>query len=197
MNFNHRPSKVLITGKSGSGKTTLWLSRLKASRHRWKWVFDPDGEASIKTGWPLAVATNQLEAATARRQPVCYDPSRDFPGNRQAGFEFFCRWCFSVAEVLRGPKLLAVDEVWRYVPQGQPIGQPVQILLDEGRKQEIDLLLVAQRPNRVHDGIRAVLTELVTFQHTDRLPLSWLAEDFDPEAVKALKCPGGYLAKQL
>jgi hypothetical protein len=192
--YGHPACQVLITGKKGSGKTTYWLERIQRHRARWKWVFDPDREASFRLGWQSVTAPNQLAWSAQNRVPVCFDSSAMFPGNRERGFEFFCLWCWNVAQGVAGAKLVAVDEVWRYVPARRPVPLSFSLLLEEGRKEQVDLFFVAQRPNYVHDSIRAGLTEIVTFRHTDRLPLSWLADDFDVEAVKALKVPGGKLS---
>lgn len=197
MNWNHKAVKILITGKSGSGKTTLWLAKLRDSGARWKFVFDPDLEVVRRLRWPWCNSVEGLTQAVSRGLPVCYCPAAMFPGQRPQGFAFFCRWVWAVSEHLRGPKLLAVDEVWRYVPAGRPVPESFQIILDEGRKMEIDLLMIAQRPNRVHDAIRAQLTELCTFHHSDVLPLKWLKDEFDVEQVRRLKYPGGYISKDL
>jgi energy-coupling factor transporter ATP-binding protein EcfA2 len=198
VNWNHQARKILITGKSGSGKTTLWLSMLEKWRAGYKFVFDPELETSRKLGWKYSNSPASMVQAVKLRLPVVFYPSDMFPGNRPAAFDFFCRWVYGVSCVLQGHKLLAVDEVWKYVPPRRPVPQSFQEILDDGRKQEIDLLLVSQRPNRTHDAIRAVLTETVTFHHHERLPLAWLEEDgFDPEAVKRLAYPGGYLRQSL
>jgi len=120
-----------------------------------------------------------------------------FPGDFDEAFAFFSRWVLEVSRVIRGPKVFAVDEVWRYAPNTRLLPGAFQEILDLGRREEIDLLFVAQRANKVHDAIRAQLTEVITFQHTDRLPLDWLSEDFDPEQIRALKYPGGYLRRTL
>jgi hypothetical protein len=128
--------------------------------------------------------------------PVCFDSSGLFPGDRREGFAFFTRWVMAVCKELRGVKLLACDElqsVHRTGPDGMPPG--FKEIMDEGRRQEIDCLFAAQRINEVNDDVRGHLTQIVTFKHTDPLPLRWLAErGFDPEAVAALPAPGGWIA---
>lgn len=196
MNWNHKARKVLITGKSGSGKTTLWLEILK----RWparKFVYDPDREVSRKLKWHASTSIAELKAHVIARSPVVFDPGPMFAADFNEGFAFFCRWTLNVCRCIQGPKVLAVDEVWRYAPAGSSLPAAFQEILNVGRREEIDLHFIAQRANKVHDGIRAQLTEIITFQHSDRLPLEWLAEDFDPAAVKALKYPGGYLQRSL
>lgn len=198
LNWNHKPTKILITGKSGSGKTTLFLKLLTETKARLKFCFDPDREIARKLRQPVCTRPTQLVGAILHRMPViCFDPSEMFPGDLPGAFAFFCRWVLNVSRCVNGPKLFAVDEVWRWAPQQSLLPQAVQELLDLGRREEIDLLFIAQRANKVHDAIRAQLTEIITFQHSDRLPLEWLAEDFNPDEVKALKYPGGFLRKNL
>jgi hypothetical protein len=197
VNWNHKARKILITGKSGSGKTTLWLDLLKRWPAHYRFIYDADREVSRKCRWRASATVAELKAQLLARQPVVFDPARMFAADFEAGFAFFCRWLLNVSRCLNGPKVFAVDEVWRYAPSGSGLPPAFQEILNVGRREEIDLLFIAQRANKVHDGIRAQLTEIITFQHSDRLPLEWLAEDFDPDAVKALKYPGGYLKRSL
>lgn len=197
MNFDHPPSAVLITGKKGSGKTTFWLKRLVAHRAHYKFVFDPSREVSRKLGWPVAIDEPGLVRSLVSHGPVCFDSSALFPGDRRKGFAFFTRWVFNVCKVIRGVKLLAVDELQSCQcvgPYGMPQG--FKEVMDEGRREEIDCLFAAQRVNEVNDDVRGHLTEIVTFKHDDPLPVRWLAErGFDPEAVKALPTPGFFIAR--
>ena len=194
MNWNHEAKKILITGKSGSGKTSLWLGFLRDWRCRYKFVFDPDLEVCRRLGWHYSNSPETMTQAIKLGLPVCYRPDDMFPGDRARGFDYFCRWSLASAKMLRGPKVLAVDEVWKFVDCRKPVPQSFAEILDDGRKDELDLLLVSQRPNKTHEAIRASLTEIITFHHSDRRALDWIEEDgFDREAVRALAYPGGYL----
>ena len=199
MNWNHRADRRLVTGKSGSGKTTFFLSILARSRARWVFCFDPEREIAHKLAWPVCIDPPQLNAAVARRGPVCFDPSPLFPGNRPDGFAFFCRYVMEVCRVLNGPKLLAVDEMQNVTDPGPGgIPQAFSEIIDEGRRHEIDCLFIAQTVNRVNDRVRAQLTEITTFCHTDRLALAWLEQDGFPAAdVAGLPVPGGYITRNL
>jgi hypothetical protein len=199
MNFDHVADRKLITGKAGSGKTTYFLAVLKKSRARWIFCFDPEREIARKTGWPTCVDVPGLNAAVAARRPACFDCTPLFPGDRPEGFAFFCRYVLCVSRALHGTKLLAVDELQAVQTTGTAgLPQSFSELLDEGRRQEIDCLFISQSVNRVHDRVRVQLSEIVTFCHTDRLPLTWLEQDgFDPAAVTALRYPGGHLRRNL
>jgi hypothetical protein len=199
VNWNHRAQKILVTGKSGSGKTSFYLQILRDWRARWKFVFDPDREAAHKLRWTVAENVAQLNAAAASETPVCFDPHLDFPGDMPGAFAFFSRWALNVSREFDGRKLFAVDEIQKFTRPGRGgIPKSFQEVLDVGRREEIDLLIIAQRVNQVNDAIRGQLSEIVTFTHTDSLPLEWLAKDgFDPEVVAALPYPGGYVRRNV
>lgn len=197
MNWNHRPKKILITGKSGSGKSSLFLFLLLGSyfgKRTVKFIFDPDLEFSRKLKITPARTLDDLHLAL-KTGLVCFDPAEMFPGDFPAAFAFFSRWVLAVSQQLKGAKLLAVDEIQKFTRPGRGGVPPAfQEILDIGRRHEIDLLIIAQRVNQVNDAIRGQLTDIITFQHTDRLPLAWLEEDgFNPETVKALQFPGGHI----
>lgn len=196
MNYDHKAVCVLITGKKGSGKTTYWLSRLVKHRARYKFIFDPVREVSRKLKLPICIDVPRMKAALAAGRPVCFDSSPLFPGDRREGFAFFSRWVMNICKELQGVKLFACDEfqsVHRTGPEGLPAG--LKEITDEGRREEIDCIFAAQRINEVNDDVRGQITETISFRHTDPLPLRWLAErGFDPEAIKALPAPGGWIA---
>jgi hypothetical protein len=197
MNYDHRPDRRLLTGTGGSGKTTEFLRLLTAHRAPWKFVFDPEREVSRKLGWRLATDLPGLAMAAAHREPVCFDPSElaDCP-TLEEGFDLFCHfvWSFSVGE--RGVKLMASDEVQDFtMPGNGGIPASLKRILQKGRRQEIDVLLIAQSLGELHDRVRGQLSHIITFRHTDALALDWLRKNgFDPEAVKALKYPGGWIS---
>lgn len=197
MNFDHKAVCVLITGKKGSGKTTYWLKRLVNHRARYRFYFDPVREVSRKLGLPICIDVPQMNAALVAGRPVCFDSSPLFPGDRREGFAFFSRYVMNVSKALRGVKLFGCDEfqsVQRTGPEGLPPG--LKEITDEGRREEIDCVFAAQRLNEINDDVRGQITELVSFRHTDTLPLRWLADmGFDPEAVAALPAPGGWIRR--
>ncbi len=196
MNFDHKAVCVLITGKKGSGKTTYWLSRLVAHRAKHRFYFDPVREVSRKLKLRVCIDVPSMLAALTAGRPICFDSSPLFPGDRREGFAFFARWVMTVSKALPGVKLFGCDEfqsVHRTGPEGLPAG--LKEITDEGRREEIDCIFAAQRINEVNDDVRGQLTEIVTFRHTDPLPLRWLAErGFDPVAVAALPAPGGWIS---
>jgi hypothetical protein len=198
VNFDHKPSCVLVTGKKGSGKTTYWLGRLVAHRAKWKFIFDPTREVATKLKLPICIDHPQMTRAVIEGRPVCYDSSLQFPGERREGFAFFSRYVFNVCQGIgRGVKLICCDElqsVQRIGDTGLPAG--FKQIIDEGRREELDCLFASQRINEVNDDVRGQITEIITFKHDDPLPLKWLAErGFDPAAVSALPAPGGWIRR--
>ncbi|SRR6266498_1540186 len=195
MLWDHVPKKLLVTGKSGSGKTTFWLAKIQEEKPDYLFVFDPDLEYSAKTGGDYCCDWPSASWCLKSRRPVIFDCRELFPGNRPRGFDAFCRWTFSMCQVLPGRKILACDEVHKFVPRSPAyVPQSFQLILDEGRRWGLDLMLISRRPNLVNEAIRAELTEMVCFKHTDRRPLAWLGEDgFNPEEIKNLKSPGGHI----
>jgi hypothetical protein len=197
MNFDHKPSCILITGKKGSGKTTYWIGLLTKHRARFKFIFDPTREVARKLSLPVCIDEPGMTRAVLERRPVCFDSSPLFPGERRAGFAWFTRYVFNVCKALRGVKLLAVDELQscqRIGEHGLPPG--FKEIIDEGRREEIDCLFAVQRLNEVNDDVRGQITEIVTFKHTDPLPLQWLKDNgFDAGAVYSLPAPGGWIRR--
>jgi len=199
MNLDHKSRKILITGKSGSGKTTALIQLLMQLHCKRTYIFDPELEISRKLKFPTKSTVQELALSAMQQRSVCFDPAKLFPGRTDEGFAFFCEWVYRVSSVQRGRKLLVVDELQKFTRLGKGgIPKSFQVILDVGRRQEIDLLIIAQRPNLVNDAVRAQLTDIITLCHTDRLPLAWLEQDgFDPEAVRALPVPGGKIHRVL
>lgn len=203
MNWHHKARKVLITGASDTGKTTLWLRMLRDWPARWKWVFDSDREAAGKLGWPVGTAVNQLEWSGTQVRPLAWDSHAMFPGERERGFSFFCSWVMAFVSLrgekdrplVNGPKLVAVDELQNFTMPGKGgVPQSFRVMLDAGRREEVDLLLVSQALNEVHQAVRRQLTDIYSFQHRDPLALEWLAaRGLDPAQVVALPPRGAFL----
>lgn len=195
MNFDHRPERVLLTGTGGSGKTTEFLRRLRTHRAEWKFVFDPEREIASKTRWRVATTLPEMALLAAHRQPVCFDPS-EITETSEEGFDLFCRFVWSFSQGEHGVKLMASDEVQDFtMPGNGGIPASLKRILQKGRRQEIDVLLIAQSLGELHDRVRGQLSHLVTFRHTDALALDWLKRNgFETEAVKSLRYPGGWIS---
>lgn len=200
MNFDHRPSKILVTGTSGAGKSTLWIKLLTNRPVAYRFIFDRELEAAHRLRIPAARTVAEMVSSLARHKIVIFDPATLFRGRMEDGFDFFCLWTWHLAEKLKGVKLLACDELEKLVDCRKPLGRGLRDVMDTGRRRRLDVLFAAQSVNEVHYNIRKQLTDVFTFRHNDRLCLDWLEASpisIPPDAVASLPYPGGYINKNL
>jgi len=178
--FDHPPKKILVTGASGSGKTTLAEKLMRSERARLKFVFDHDGQFSSRFGVEPVCGSGLLDEAVAKGGWVCYDPSEDFEDDFPKGLQFFCAYVLAQSKQLRGRKLFYCDEI-DLLTTTTLYPRELVAMLQTGRRYEIDAVLIAGQPNRLHNCIRTQLTELYTFIHTDEPALKFLVENGIPE----------------
>lgn len=199
LDWDHPSSALLITGKRGTGKTTLWFERIGDGEDAQLFVFDPDLEFARRQGIDYCTTWEACAQCVKAGHPVVFDPVELYQGDLREGFGDFCEWCLSICRILPGKKKFCVDELQKWVPRSPAyVPHGFQLILDEGRRYSLDLCLISRRPNLVNEAVRAELTEVISFQQTDRNPLKWLEEDgFDPDEVKVLAKPGGFIAKDL
>lgn len=195
MNHAHKPERELITGTGGSGKTSLYLQRIRASRARWKFIFDIDGDlADLLACHP---ATNRQELNTQIASGVCiYDPSKMYSDNA-AGFEFFCDYFWEVSERLPGTKLLCCDEMQDVagIDVAPKCPQYLKRVMERGRKREQDVLAISQAPNLLHNRVRNQFYRITTFMQTDDCAMKFLiSAGHNQEEVRALR-PGQFISR--
>jgi len=117
---------------------------------------------------------------------VLFDPSEMFPGDIYAGWDFFCEWTFERQQINGGTCLLCCDELQVLSSTGQ-LSHEFSLVIETGRRYGLDFCGVTQQLNLVHNRVRNQMTELVTFQQTDKLILQALEEKgFDPSEVSRL-----------
>lgn len=194
MDFNHVQRRALVTGISGSGKTSLGLHLAKDWPARWKFAFDPDREFARKLGWPVAINESEIIRLASQFRPACFDPIPSYGPDLDRGLDRFCSLVLAMSRKVHGVKLLAIDEVWKYTGRTIPAG--LRAIMHEGRRQELDTLIVSQQLNETNAALRGQTTELWAFLQVDKRPLEWLADSgFDPDEVSRLRCPGGFIVK--
>ena len=193
MDLAHQPTKILITGASGTGKSTYWTRCLLGFPARYKFVYDHEGELAARLGVPSLAGLPELAESTARGWAI-FDPHRLFPGRIEEGFAFFCDFAFAAGQRLAGRKLFACDELQCLVDT-QSLSDELRLILQTGRRYQIDFLGIAQQPNEIHNRVRAQFTEVVSFLQTEALAIDWLARfGFDGEALRHL-APGEFVAR--
>jgi hypothetical protein len=52
----------------------------------------------------------------------------------------------------------------------------IKVILQKGRRRGLDGVFIALQPNRLHNDVRAQLTEVVSFQITDKRAAEWLTD---------------------
>lgn len=195
MDLAHKPYKLLITGASGSGKSTYWTRYITGTAARIKFVFDHEGEFAYRHKIKPAVTIEELAAGTGHGWAV-YDPSVMFAGRLGEGFDFFCDFAFQVSSSLDGRKLFCCDELQKLVGTNQ-VSPELALVLETGRRYGLDVALITQQPNLVHNRIRNQLTEVVSFRQIDAAPIQWLeGAGFKGEELSALP-NGRFVARNL
>lgn len=197
MLLHHRPTKTVITGKSGSGKTT-YFQRLIENGFASYWptvlIYDWQGEMSLRLNRPSVIRSEDFPAEL-RNGILIYDPNIEFEGNLETGLNFFAKWCFETCKCEDAPpypRLFCCDEI-QLLLDNDNMPPEIQTILQTGRRWGLDMAIVSQQINELHNRFRSQSTERVTFQHEDTYVLSVMNKwGFDPEQVKVLDV-GQYL----
>lgn len=196
MNLAHESSKLLITGASGSGKSTYlhrYVMNATDAPYRSIFIFDNEGEFSYRLGKPSCRSVEELEKSLETGLTI-FDPSELFPGETPEAWNFFCEWTFAFAKqnLHTGEKLLVCDEL-QVVTSTATLPFETSLIVETGRRYQLDFAGVSQQLNLIHNRMRNQLTELVTFRQEDKLVLTVLDEKgFNIDHVRTLK-PGQFL----
>jgi len=188
-----RRSITLAAGASGTGKTTFALRSLVADRSlACRFLFDAEGEFARRLGLTPAETTEEL-ACSLEDGFTVFDPHRLFPGRLAAAFDWFCTWCFNVSGRLGGPKVLLVDEAWKYCsPHSIPFS--MANCIQTGRKHGLGMIFATQRPNKLNEAITNEVTECVCFRLQGGNALRRVEElGADPSEVAGL-APGAFVS---
>jgi hypothetical protein len=179
------PRSTVIVGMTGSGKTTFGIRYLLNANPVCRFIFDDTGQMAARLRRPHASTANELEAALATRW-VIYNPHRMFPGDTKRAFLFFCDWAFKVSMRGRGHKIFFADEIWRWQDR-DAIPMELAKISQMGRVENLELVTLTQRPQKVNDSITGSATELVCFKLTESVQLRKISElGADAAAVSQL-----------
>ena len=179
MDLKHRPSKVVISGNSGSGKSTFGTAVLLNSPQTYKFVFDWEGELRERIGF---AAARDPDGLTKQLQQgwIIFDPDEMFPEEMEdslaEGLDWFCGWVFNVKKAINAEAkekglpfptaLFYCDEV-QEICDAHTMPRGLRTILERGRRQGIDSMIVTQQPNIIHNRVRNQLTEVVAFSQVD------------------------------
>jgi hypothetical protein len=138
LNYHFRKHFVLVTGVSETGKTTKLMELLLAPGWKWIFVFDPDREVAIKSGFKVATTEAEIVGQAVENRIVCYDSSVMFPGDPEEGFAWFTRWVMTTARRVKGPIHFCCDEIWRVTDTAKGGIPPAFFeMMNEGRRFEV------------------------------------------------------------
>ena len=185
---DHPSIKIAIVGTSGAGKSTLFEKLIRRENARWVFLYDhKDGDLARRFRVKACFDGEQVFAAIERGDPVViYNPSKEFPGKPELGFEFFCELLWSLKSALRGKKVWGCDELDALVDaRCEP--EPMCKILDQGRTFQFDGIFIAQSMNGIHNQVRKQFTEIFALMQGDKNGLAWLLErGFDLGELNAL-----------
>lgn len=148
-------------------------------------VYDHEGEFALRSGHAPCFSHAEM-VAHAKTGVIVYDPSQQFAGDLQGGWDFFCAWCFEFSANHHGTKLFCCDELQKLTATSQ-FAPDFAAIVETGRRRGIDCAFVCQQPNRIHNCVRNQVTHVVTFRQADARSIGWF-EDFgiEPDEIRQL-----------
>jgi AAA+ ATPase superfamily predicted ATPase len=167
LNILHKSRRVLITGRTSTGKSSLaqYIIENECKDYEKVIVYDFEGEWAKRFNVPLFTTLQQTGAAlvSTTQRIICYDPIdavSDDPFEDYNTFVFeFCK--------RSGVKVLALyDELQQHVDAYRFKPRFSQILL-RGRRSQIDMIMISQQPNFVHNSVRSQVSEIAVFGQGD------------------------------
>lgn len=182
-------------GKSGMGKTSLGIRYINGSPHDRVFIFDHrDDEFAMRMNIgrrQVACDPDEVIELAQTQRVVPFDFTRDYAGQKEAAFVDFCDVVYELAgeleEKLHLQTLFVCDEIQHFVNQ-HSVPQSFKLIVETGRKRNLDTMLLSQRPNKINGDIREQLTELFLFRLTDDASLKFAAENgASEETVKKLE----------
>jgi len=184
LQFANQNFVLVIAGCSGSGKSTFAIRYLLNAKLTCRFIFDASGEYAEKFQRRPCSTGAELNAATGTGW-VIFDPHTLFPGEPEKAFAMFCEWAWTVSRQLSGQKIVFADEVWKYC-NPNTIPKNLALIVQDGRKHGIGLIVTTQRPNRLNEAIMGEATEFVGFRMVGENKLAYLEKNCDEYPVGEL-----------
>ena len=193
IDYGARREVTLVVGSSGTGKTSFCLRYLVNDRRlAWRALWDADGQLASRLGLAPAGTLEDLNASIEDGFTV-FDPNPMFPGRHPEAFAWFCGWVWETAARIAGPKVLLVDEVWRYC-SNVAIPQPLAECIQTGRVRGLSCMFATQRPNRLNEAILNETTECVAFRLQGANALRTIEDLGAPSSKVAALPPGAWIS---
>lgn len=184
-------SNTLILGMPGSGKTTFAIRYLLNAPAACRFVFDWNDRFAPRLGLRPCYTAEDLERALPSRW-VIFNPSRMFPGamfDKKVGtqaLKYFAAWVRAVSKRGPGKKFFACAEVWNFCTEDS-IPTELAMLAQDGRQDQVELVLDTQRPEKLNPSLIGACTELVCFRLASGAALKAAAAmDAEPGVVESL-----------
>lgn len=177
MNIERKASHVLTCGKSGMGKSTYNLRYLIGSHHDRVFIYDHQGEYSIRLNTIPCYTFLQMRDRAKEERILIYDYSKNYFGDMEGQFDQFCDEVFYMSKNFLEPQgvesLFVCDEIQKIVTTAD-CPKPLKNIMQTGRRFNLDSALMSQQPNRLHNEVREQITELVMFNLIDENSLKFV-----------------------
>jgi hypothetical protein len=174
---DHPSVKVAIVGTEGTGKTTLFMSLIARVRADYVFIYDhKDGDMARRWNVKACATADELyEAIGAGKRTVIFNPHEMYPGDSEAGFDFFCKLVWEVGRELVGVKLFITDEIDSVCNERC---KPYALcrILSQGRTYQFDCYFMGTAMNGIHNQVRKSITEIFAFRQGDANGIEWLAK---------------------
>jgi hypothetical protein len=190
------PSLTVIAGMTGSGKTTFGIKYLLNSPAACYLIFDWNDRIGPRLPFHTCYTANELETAVASRW-VIFNPKRMFEGamfDKKQGtkaLRFFASFARDVVKRGRGKKFFYVPEVWNFCTEDS-IPPELAMLCQDGRQDEVEVIVDTQRPELINESIMGNCTELVCFRLQGLDALRTVGK-YGMDEQKVANLPIGYL----
>ena len=204
--------RIVIVGRPGTGKTTLAIDLVRNWEGSWLWVdtirefgkwesakikeyFEQEG---IEKVWKIEKLPNRLTNFLVEkgRKFILRVPRRiiffPFAGSDkflQQQLSFVLSLLKVRAKKFKTDMLLILDESHHYA-SGNEASEPVKILLQEGRHDNISQIYISQSPKSVTQDVLRGATHYAVFQLTHPNDLKFFANFVSPETVERIPSLG-------